>query len=131
MEYCVEHLGLPAVDPVALRDWYVRVLDAKFLFSDGLTPPSIFVQLSGGVLLEIYQATDSLPRTADNKLAGWRHVALRVDSLDAARAELEDRGVNFTVSEAVAVAGGRVLYFADAEGNLIHLVERKTDLAVP
>jgi glyoxylase I family protein len=130
MEFHIEHLGLPARDPVALRDWYVRVLGAKFIFTDGLTPPSFFVQMSGGVMLEIYQATDSLAQTADNNLAGWRHVALRVDSLDVARAELERRGVAFTAPETVAVGRGRVLYFKDGEGNLVHLVERAADSPV-
>ena len=127
MEFRVEHLGLPARDPVALKDWYVRVLGAKFVFNDGLIPPSFFVRMPGGVMFEIYQATASLPQTTDNKLAGWRHLALRVDSLDAARVELERRGVKFTAPETVAVGNGRVLYFADGEGNLVHLVERTPD----
>lgn len=130
MTFRVEHLGLPARDPAALKDWYVRVLDAKVLHTNGRTPPCFFVQLPGGVLLEIYQSTSALDQTADNKLAGWRHVALRVDSLDTARRELAARGLQFTAPETAAAGGGRVQYFTDAEGNLIHLVERTPDSAL-
>ena len=60
----------------------------------------------------------------NNKLAGFRHLALRVDSLDTAKAELEKRGVKFTEEIRPAAGAGNVLFFADGEGNLLHLVER-------
>ena len=114
-------------DTVVTKDWYVRTLDGKMVFTDGKTPPAFFVQLPGGVLVEIYQANSSLKETADNKLAGWRHVALRVDSIEAARATLEKRGVKFTAAVGPAGGGGRVLFFEDPDGNLLHLVERPAD----
>ena len=127
MIFSVEHLGLPARDPAALKDWYMHTLDAKLVHADGQTPPAFFVKLPGGVVLEIYQATSSRNETADNKLSGWRHVALRVESIAAAQAELEQRGVKFVAKVLPAGGGGTVLYFADAEGNLLHLVERPPD----
>ena len=68
-----------------------------------------------------------LCRTGNNKLAGFRHLALRVDSIDAAKIELEKRGVKFTEQIKPAAGGGRVLFFEDCEGNLLHLVERPKD----
>jgi glyoxylase I family protein len=127
MNFSVEHLGLPARDPAATKDWYVRTLDGKMIFTNAKTPPSFFVQLPGGVSLEIYQAASSLKETADNKLAGWRHLAVRVDSIETARAMLETRGVKFTDAVGPAGGGGRVLYFEDPDGNLLHLVERPVD----
>jgi predicted enzyme related to lactoylglutathione lyase len=50
-----------------------------------------------------------------------------VDSIEAARAELALRGVAFSGEPKPAGGGGRVLFFADAEGNLLHLVERPKD----
>jgi glyoxylase I family protein len=121
----IEHLGLPAREPVALKDWYVRVLGARVVFDNGETPPAFLLALrGGGALLEIYAAERALPDTAQNRLAGWRHVALRVDSIDAARTALESRGVVFSEPVKPAGGGGRVLFFADAEGNLLHFVER-------
>ncbi len=123
-KYSVEHLGLPARDTVALRDWYVRVLGAKERFNNGQTPPAFFLELGGGLMIEIYGATGSVKDTANNGMAGWRHLALRVDTIEAAQAELTQRGVVFTEAPKPAGGGGRVLFFADAEGNLLHLVER-------
>lgn len=128
MQFTVEHIGLPARDTGALKDWYVRTLGGKMVFTDGQTPPIFFVQLSG-VIFEIYQANRSLPDTTDNKLAGLRHVALRVDSIEAAKAELEKRGVKFTEQIRPAAGGGRVLFFQDIEGNLLHLLERPANFA--
>jgi len=127
MNFAVEHLGLPARKPAALKDWYVNVLGGKLFDADGETPPPFFVQLPGGVIVEIYQADTSLKETGDNKLSGWRHVALRVDSVAAARKRLKARGVAFAGPVKPAAGGGRLLFFKDGEGNLLHLVERPAD----
>lgn len=124
MKMTVEHLGLPARDPAALKDWYVNALGAKVVFDNGQTPPAFFVALDGGLMLEIYQCGSSLKETGDNALAGWRHVAFRVDSIENARAALERNGVEFVDPVKPAGGGGRVLFFRDGEGNLLHLVER-------
>jgi glyoxylase I family protein len=124
MKISVEHLGLPARDPVALKNWYVNALGAEVVFDNGQTPPAFFLSLAGGLMLEIYQGGSSLKETGDNSLAGWRHLALRVDSIVAARSALEGMGVKFTETIKPAGGGGSVLFFRDAEGNLLHLVER-------
>lgn len=124
MTFSVEHLGLPSRDPTELKNWYEKVLDAKLIFDNGQTPPAYFLQLGDGLMLEIYEGDFSLKETADNALNGWRHLALRVDSIESAKAELEKRGVKFTDPIKPAGGGGRVLFFKDAENNLLHLVER-------
>ena len=126
----LEHLGLAARNPVLLKDWYAQVLHAEVLFDNGAQPPAFMLALPGGLLLELYPSTHTRPETADNSLGGWRHLALRVESLDAAQAELTRRGVRFTESPRPAGWGGRVLFFADPEGNLLHLVERSADSPV-
>lgn len=118
---------MAARNTVSLKEWYVRVLGASVVFDNGQTPPAFFVQLPGGSLLEIYEGDFSIKETSDNKLNGLRHLALRVDSIARARTELEHRGVTFTEMAKPAGGGGRVLFFPDAEGNLLHLVERPAD----
>ena len=124
MKFAVEHIGLPARDPVALKDWYARVLEAELVYENGQTPPAFFLRLPGGLLLEIYEGDFSLRETGDNALNGWRHLALRVNSLETAREELTRKGLEFSEPVKPAGGGGRVLFFKDAEGNLLHLVER-------
>lgn len=126
MNISVEHLAIVAKDPVALKNWYGRVLCAREVFNNGQNPPTYLISL-GNIWFEIYAAEKSLPDTANNKLAGFRHLALRVDSLDAAKLELEKRGVKFGEAERPAAGGGRILFFEDCEGNLLHFVERPKD----
>ena len=128
MNFSIEHLGVPASEPVALKNWYVRTLDARPVWDNGQNPPTFLIALANGVMLEIYPAKpEPNPGRGDNKLGGFRHVALRVDSLDAAMLELAKRGVAFTDDIRPAAGGGRVLFFEDGEGNLLHLVERSKD----
>jgi len=67
--------------------------------------------------------------------AGLRHMAFRVDEIDAAVARLRDAGVQFlsdvqlVPDSQVTYAGGvrkRLVYFRDPEGNLLELCEYKT-----
>ena len=102
----------------------MRVLGAKLVFSNGEPATAFLLALPGGVMIEIYGGDLSLPQTSNNKLTGWRHVALRVDSVTAAKAELEEKGLEFKEGIKPAAGGGSVLFFQDPEGNLLHLVER-------
>ena len=127
MNFSIEHIAVPATDPAALKNWYVRVLGARPVWDNGQNPPVCLVALPGGGWLEIYAAESRLAESGNNKLAGWRHVALRVDSLAAAKDELSKRGVKFEEDIRPAAGGGQVLFFEDCEGNLLHLVERPKD----
>jgi catechol 2,3-dioxygenase-like lactoylglutathione lyase family enzyme len=126
MKISVEHIAIPAADPVALKNWYERVLGARPVWDNGQNPPTCLISLAN-VWFEIYQADAPLAECGNNNLAGFRHLALRVDSLDAAKTELEKRGVKFTEEARPAAGGGKVLFFADCEGNLLHFVERPAD----
>jgi len=123
-QFSVEHIGLAAQDTIALKDWYERVLGARVVFTNGENPPAFIIEMPGGAWIEIYQGNYSIKEIADNKLQGWRHLALRVESVDAAKRDLETRGVKITETVKPAGGGGRVLFFQDPEGNLLHLVER-------
>jgi len=124
MNLSLEHIGLSAGDPATLKEWYVKTLDARAVFNNGATPPMFLLSMPGGVMIEIYPGDVALDQTRNNSLNGWRHAALRVDAIEAAKAELETRGVAFAEEIKPAGGGGRVLFFQDPEGNLLHLVER-------
>jgi len=125
----VEHLGVAAHDPVALAKWYQHALGGELFFQidNPGRSPTAFLRLLGALILEIYPARMSGGDASDNSTAGWRHLALHVPSIEAARTELESRGVTFTEPVKPAGGGGQVLFFADPEGNLLHLVERPAE----
>jgi len=120
MRISVEHIGLPARNPAELADWYLNTLGGTLTLK---TDSAFFVQLDGA-MLEIYEGDFALRETGDNKCNGFRHLALQVDSIETAKKELEQRGVRFREDVKPAGGGGRVLFFTDCEGNLLHLVER-------
>lgn len=125
MKFSLEHIGLPARDSAALAAWYEKTLGARRLWDNGQTPPTSLLALGDGAWLEIYPAQPGEnPGRDNNQLSGFRHLALRVESIESARAELEQHGVVITENIRPAAGGGRVLFFADPDGNLLHLVER-------
>ena len=69
-QFSLEHIGLAAQDPAALKDWYVRSLGARVVFANGETPPAYFIELPGGVWLEIYQGNYAVKEISDNKQIG-------------------------------------------------------------
>lgn len=127
MNISIDHIAIPSPDPVALKNWYERVLGAREIFNNGQNPPTLLITLPGGGSFEIYAGEGAPENRGNNKLPGFRHIALRVDSLDTAKMELEKRGVIFSGEICPAAGGGRILFFADGEGNLLHLVERPKD----
>jgi len=130
MNYQCEHIGLASSHPVRLREWYEHVLGARMVLQLADDPPAFLMELAGGTWIEIYQSDSSMRETGDNKLGGWRHLALKVPDLAAAKAELETLAVDFPESPKPAGGGGRVLFFRDPEGNLFHLVERQAPFSI-
>lgn len=124
MNLSMEHLGLASKDPVKLCAWYERTLGARTVFTNRQNPPAFLLTLPGGAMIEIYPGSHGIPETSYNRLGGWRHVALRVESIEATQRLLEERGVVFSDPIKPAGGGGRVLFFTDPDGNLLHLVER-------
>jgi glyoxylase I family protein len=120
----LEHIGLAARDPQALCAWYRAVLSAEIAWTNDADPPAFLLRIPPGLLLEIYPGTEQIAATAQNHVCGWRHFALLVDSIELAQAWLQQRGVPFSDPIKPAGGGGRVLFFRDPEGNLLHLVER-------
>ena len=79
MHIAFEHLAIPAVNPTALKNWYERVLGAREILNNGRNPPTCLIALPHGGWFEIYAAASALAERGNNELAGFRHVALRVD----------------------------------------------------
>jgi glyoxylase I family protein len=119
----LEHTAIASPNPILLARWYVDNLSFAINFEyDG----NYFVKAPNGAMLEIIPAVGSAPET-QSRTPGLRHLAVTVDDFDAAYADLRTKGVHFT-NEPFSNQGNRLVFFTDADGNLLHLIEREHPL---
>ncbi len=119
----LEHTAIASPNPKRLADWYVETLSFVINFVyDG----NYFVKAPNGAMLEIVPAEGPALET-HNRTPGLRHLAVAVSDFDAAHADLKAKGVRFT-SEPASNQGNRLVFFTDADGNLLHLIERERPL---
>lgn len=131
-----DHVAMRVPDYEAAKRWYVEKLDFRVVhewpyedqnlaYLAPATDDDFFIELLGDgkphpVPKPVYEDLgDSL------RLAGYHHVCLGVDSVDATLAELRRRGGVTIVAEPfeLPVLGRRLAFIADPWGNLIELTE--------
>jgi glyoxylase I family protein len=119
----LEHTAIASPDPAGLAEWYVRHLEFRINFEyDG----NYFVRAANGSLLEIIpSAGERGPQTL--KDPGLRHLAIAVEDFDACLQNLRAAGVQF-LTEPYENQGNRLVFFADRDGNVLHLIERERPL---
>ena len=119
----LEHTAIASPDPKRLAQWYVDHLE----FSINHTyEGNYFVKAANGSMLEIIPSAGERVEQG-MKAPGLRHLAIWVDDFDAARQELVRKGVTF-LGEPFEIQGNRLVFFADADGNLVHLIHRERPL---
>lgn len=119
----LEHTAIASPNPEALANWYAKNLEFHINYTyDG----NYFVKASNGTMLEI------IPSVGDRgsnqmKDPGIRHLAIAVDDFDSAHAQLKKQGVHF-LGEPFMNQGNRLVFFADGDGNIVHLIHREKPL---
>jgi len=119
----LEHTAIASPDPGRLAGWYVDNLGFHINFVYG---GNYFVRAPNGAVLEIIPAEGDRGLN-EMRTPGIRHLAVSVENFDAALAELRKRDVKL-VGEPFQNQGNRLAFFADADGNLLHLIYRETPL---
>jgi glyoxylase I family protein len=115
----LEHTAIASPNPKRLADWYVDILGWIINYEyDG----NYFVKAPNGAMLEIIPSQGDAPETA-MRTPGLRHLAVMVRDFDQAHAELKTKPVEFA-GEPFEVKGNRLVFFKDADGNLLHLIAR-------
>jgi glyoxylase I family protein len=119
----LEHTAIASPDPRRLAQWYVDHLEFVINYEyDG----NFFVRASNGTMIEIIRSEgERAPQKM--KDPGIRHLAILVDDFDAAHRHLRERGVEF-LTEPINNQGNRLVFFADGDGNYVHLVHRAVPL---
>ena len=119
----LEHTAIASPNPEKLAHWYVDHLGFIINFTyDG----NYFVKAANGSMLEIIPSEGS---AAPQKMKdpGIRHLAIQVDDFDSAHSQLKQHGVKF-LTEPLNNQGNRLVFFTDADGNILHLIHRQKPL---
>jgi glyoxylase I family protein len=119
----LEHTAIASPNPRALAQWYVDHLEFVINFEyDG----NYFVRARNGSMLEIIPSEGE--RAAQKmKDPGIRHLAIDVENFDEAMAELQKKQVTF-LTQPINNQGNRLVFFADLDGNIVHLITRPKPL---
>jgi glyoxylase I family protein len=122
----IEHFAIASQNPKSLAEWYVAHLEFTLIFEYA---GNYFVEAKNGALIEIIPG-EGEQGAPTPKTPGLRHIAISVDDFDAALASLKKQGVEFA-GEPYEALGNRLVFFRDADGNLIHLIKRANPLPRP
>lgn len=119
----LEHTAIASPNPKRLADWYVDHLNFVINFQ---YDAFFFVKAPNGTMLEIIPSDGDRPENK-MKTPGIRHLAIAVADFDQAHANLQSRGVKF-LGEPYENQGNRLVFFEDADGNILHLIARQKPL---
>ncbi len=122
--YKQDHLHITSSDPTKTAQFYVEIMGARVTMERG-TPGQEIIDLDlGGIPIRISKSTG-----ADDGWKGLRfglhHLALIVDDLDKAAAEMSSTGVEFVVKPNSPRPGVKYAFVKTPDGTLIELTENK------
>jgi glyoxylase I family protein len=123
----IEHTAIASPDPERLAQWYVDNLGFAVNYRSG-NSRTVFVKAPDGSMIEIIEANRAAAAPAAMNDPGLRHMALTVEDFSSACRRLKDRGVAF-LTEPSTKGGNSTVFFADADGNILHLLHREKPLA--
>lgn len=119
----LEHTAIASPNPEKLANWYRDILEFRINFTYA---GNYFVRARNGSMLEIIPSVGERPSN-EMKDPGIRHMAIEVDDFDLGHEELKAKGVLF-LTEPFETQGNRLVFFADCDGNILHLIKRPAPL---
>ena len=122
----IEHIGLYAKDTKKLADWYVENMNAKIVFTND--SGVYFIAFSDKSMIEICKNEDEANIPTEMTVPGLRHIALNVDDFESTVASIKAAGVEILTEPVTLPNGVSTMFFRDIEGNILHLISRKTPL---
>ncbi len=137
----LDHVAIAADNTDAMVKWYEEVLGLVVHAAVGPNPPQtqkVYMigpplssgnktangGISQGMMIEVMPRNDSPRHDRNSHEPGLSHVAWYVADFDAALAHLKNKNVKFLSDILAAIGGGRIISFADCEGNMTQIVER-------
>ena len=124
--YTYDHIHIRSQDPMATAQWYEKMFGAKIIEStqpDG--SPRVDLDINGLTVFIMRVATDAPAPGADTEVSiGLDHFGLRVENMDAAVAELTEKGAEFTMEPRKLRPGLIITYIVAPENVRIELLQR-------
>jgi glyoxylase I family protein len=122
----IEHTAIASPDPARLAQWYVDNLQFAINWRSN-SSSTVFMKAPNGVMIEIIEAAAAAPGAPGMRDAGLRHLAIEVSDFAAAYTQLASQGIRF-LTEPETRSGNTVAFFADCDGNILHLLHREVPL---
>ncbi|KLD78511.1 VOC family protein [Xanthomonas hyacinthi] len=122
----LHHVAIIASDYARAKDFYCRILGLRVVaeaYRETRDSWKLDLALPDGSQIELFSFPTPPPRPSRPEACGLRHLALRVDDLDAAVAHLQAHGV---VTEPIRIddyTGRRFTFFADPDALPLELYE--------
>ena len=127
------HMAIACQDPLAIERYYTRYFGFQRARVLPVGDTQIVFIKSGDAYLELFQAKEPRPhpRVMDDGpwYPEWRHIAFKVDNVDAKLAEMgDDAHVTLGPFDFDAfIPGWRTVWVADPEGNIVEITQGYVD----
>jgi glyoxylase I family protein len=122
----IHHVAVIASDYARSRDFYTRILGLQVI-AENHRPQrdswKLDLRLPDGSQLELFSFPDPPARPSRPEARGLRHLAFRVDALDAVVAHLQSEGVACEPIRVDEYIGRRFTFFADPDELPLELYE--------
>jgi len=128
-EFTIDHVGISVANLEESVDWYVEKLGFELvrpLNGDSDSPPTIAQLRKDGFSIELFQLEGAAPLpeyrrdpSADLRVHGLAHFAFRVEDAAAAKAQLEQKGVEIVLDR------GGFFFVRDNSGNTFEFIQRR------
>lgn len=132
-ELAVHHMGLVCRDPAATEQFYGRYFGFRRARVVPLGNDQIVFLKSGPLYLELFKATQPNPAPAATgpgpEYPGWRHLAFKVDDVDA---KLKELGADARITAGPMsfddfIPGWKTAWVADPDGNIVEISQGFVD----
>ncbi len=125
-----QHLAMYCRDPKAQEAFYAKHFGFKRVRTFNVDDAEFFIVRLGGMCLEMFQSSDPSAK-AGEQTVGLGHLAFEVEKIEPAIAALQADGIDVEpiIDCNDLVAGMRVVFFNDPEGNRLELMEGYCDEA--
>ena len=121
----IHHVAIIVSDYKESRKFYVETLGFQII-RENYRPSRGDYKLDlklEGCELELFSASGNPPRPSYPEACGLRHLAFRVDDVDAAIAELREKGIETEPVRVDEFTGKRMTFFQDPDGLPLELHE--------